>query len=354
MKDLLRIMIFLAIVLIGLFYLDPSISENELLEAPRPAEPLPSDNLTETVLDVERPTSGLSLYIGKSSEEWLGEYGQPDRIEPSAFAYEWWVYDAAYSNFVMVGVKEGRIVQVYAAGESTDVAPYEIGQKLQDLYRFTIVQNEVTVKYGTNTYTFNLSEADMDKRLLVSFEEVYAQLYIDAAGQELEAVRFMDAETLIRHQPYDMMYAGDLLVTPTPSSTLQRSIDEANARQLIDLTNVYRLRHQRSPIHENPGASALAKQTSEEMARRDFSSDEMAIEDLEARLQQADIQFKLAAINTASRYYDGAETVHGWFNSPSHRETLLGNQYNQLGVGVFGKYYSQILLKQDLSVYESQ
>ncbi|MGM0897645.1 MAG: CAP domain-containing protein [Bacillota bacterium] len=354
MKDLLRIMIFLAIVLIGLFYLDPSISENELLEAPRPAEPLPSNNLTETVLDVERPTSGLSFYIGKSAEEWLGEHGQPDRIEPSAFSYEWWVYDAAYSNFVMAGVKEGRIVQVYAAGESTDVAPYEIGQKLQDLYRFTIVQNEVTVKYGTNTYTFNLSEADMDKRLLVSFEEVYAQLYIDAAGQELEAVRFMDAETLIRHQPYDMMYSGDLLVTPKPSSTLQRSIDEANARQLIDLTNVYRLRHQRSQIHENPGASALAKQTSEEMARRDFSSDEMAIEDLEARLQRADIQFKLAAINTASRYYDGAETVHGWFNSPSHRETLLGNQYNQLGVGVFGKYYSQILLKQDRSVYESQ
>lgn len=354
MKDLLRIMIFLAIVLIGLFYLDPSISENELLEAPRPADPLPSDNLTENVLDVDRPASGLSTYIGKSTDEWLADRGKPDRIEPSAYAYEWWVYDASYSNYVLVGVKEGRIAQVFAAGESTDVAPYSIGQPLEELYRFTIVQNEVTVKYGTNTYTFNLSQEDMDKRILVSFDEVHAQLYIDSEDLQLEAVRFMDAETLIRHQPYDMMYAGDLLVTPRPSSTLQRSIDDANAKQLIDLTNVYRLRHQRSPISENRGVSILSRQTSEEMARMEFTSIELEIEDLEARLQSADIQFEQAAINTASRYYDAAETVHGWFNSQSHRSTLLGRQYNQMGVGVFGSYYSQILLKQDLDQYKSQ
>ncbi|ANU19744.1 hypothetical protein BBI15_05745 [Planococcus plakortidis] len=354
MKDLLRIMIFLAIVLIGLFYLDPSISENELLEAPRPADPLPADNLTESGLDVERPASGLSVHIGKPAKEWLTEHGKPERIEPSAYGYEWWVYDAAYSNFVMAGVKDGHIVQVYAAGESTDIEPYEIGQTLEDLYRFTIIQNEVTVKYGTNTYTFNLSEQDMDKRILVSFEDLYAQLYIDAEDQQLEAVRFMDAETLIRHQPYDMMYAGDLLVTPRPSSTLQRSIDEANAKQLVDLTNVYRLRHQRSLVQENIGLSLLAKQTSEEMARMEFTSEEMEVEDLEARLQGADIPFDLAAINTASRYYDAPETLHGWFNSPSHRGTLLNTQYNKVGVGVFGKYYSQILLKQDLGAYESQ
>ncbi|MBT2581833.1 CAP-associated domain-containing protein [Planococcus sp. ISL-109] len=354
MKDLLRIMIFLAIVLIGLFYLDPSISENELLEAPRKADPMPTDDLTESVLDLERPASGLSVYIGKSIDDWLAEHGKPDRIEPSAYAYEWWVYDASYSNYVMVGVKEGRIAQVFAAGESTNIAPYEIGQSLEELYRFTIVQNEVTVKYGTNTYTFNLSEEDMDKRLLVSFDEVYAQLYIDAEDQQLEAVRFMDAETLIRHQPYDIMYAGDLLVTPRPSSTLQRSIDEANAKQLVDLTNVYRVRHQRSPVSENRGVSMLSKQTSEEMARMEFTSVELEIENLEARLQGADIQFEQAAINTASRYYDAAETVHGWFNSTSHRGTLLGRQYNQVGVGVFGRYYSQILLKQDQDRYESQ
>ena len=98
----------------------------------------------------------------------------------------------------------------------------------------------------------------------------------------------------------------------------------------------------------------LSKQTSEEMARTDFTSGEMEITDLEARLQGADIQFDQAAINTASRYYDAPETIHGWFNSPSHRETLLGKQYNKVGVGVFGKYYSQILLKQQPGIYESQ
>ncbi|WP_298826463.1 CAP domain-containing protein [uncultured Planococcus sp.] len=345
MKDLLRIMIFLSIVLIGLFYLDPSINENDVLEAPRTTDPLPSEEITDESLDIARPATGISSYIGKASERWIEQFGEPGRIEPSAFGYDWWVYNDSYAHFTMVGVKDDKIVQVYTAGTAADATPYKIGQSLDELYRFTILENEVTVKYGDNSYTFNVTAEDMDKRILVKFEGVYAQLYIDSIDRALEAVRFMDAETLVRHQPYDMMFSGELLPIQTPSSTMQQSIDDANAKQIVDLVNVYRLHHQTKPLIADPLANMVAETNSEDMAKQNFSSEELEFKDLHARLEEGNIDFEQAAVNTAARYFDAAETVHGWTNSDVHRKTLLSNQYNQTGVGVFGKYYTQIFLE---------
>lgn len=342
----MRIMIFLSIVLIGLFYLDPSINENDILEAPHKADPLPSDQITDESLDVDRPVKGISSFIGKTSDKWIEQYGQPERIEPSAYGYDWWVYNASYAHYTMAGIKNGRVIQVYTTGAAIDATPYKIGQSLDDLYRFTILENEVTVKYDTSIYTFNVTAEDMDKRILVKFDDVYAQLYIDSIDRVLEAVRFMDAETLIRHMPYDMMFSGELLPVQTPSSEMQQSIDEANARQVMDLVNIYRLKHQIQSLTFNPQVSMVASANSEDMARQNFTSEETEFKDLHARLQESDINFKQAAVNTAARYYDPAETVHGWMNSDVHRKTLLSDQYDQTGVGVFGKYYTQIFLEE--------
>lgn len=348
MKNLLRIMIFLSVILIVFFYFDTSIEENEPLEAPVTMDPLPADDLEEDPLEVDRPTEGISTYIGKPAETWLADYGTPARMEPSSFGYEWWVYSQSFSSYVMVGVKEGQVVQVYAAGTAVDASPYEIGQKLEDLYRFTIVENEITVKYGSSIYTFSLSGEDTKRRLLVRFEDVYAQLYIDEEDHALEAVRFMDAETLIRHQPYDMMYTGELLPITKPSSTLQIAIDEANAKQIIDLTNVYRLHHQKQALAVNPSVSSLAALHSQNTAKKNLASgEEVELESLDNRLTEAEIEFEGAAENTASQYYDAMEAVHGWINSENHRDAILSDRFNEIGVGAFGKYYTQILLLQE-------
>ncbi|TWT28080.1 CAP domain-containing protein [Planomicrobium sp. CPCC 101110] len=354
MKDLLRIMIFLSIILLVFFYFDSPISENETLEAPETVDPLPAQDLIEKSLDVERPAEGISTYIGKPAKIWIADYGQPDRIEPSAFGYEWWVYNSSYSRYVMAGVKKGEIIQVYTAGTATDASPFQIGQSLDQIYRFTIIENEVTVKYGSSIYTFSLRAEDINKQLLVSFDGVYAQLYLDEETKTLQAVRFTDAETLIRHRPYDLMYSGDLLPEVNPSSSLQKSIDEANAKQVIDLTNVYRLHKQRKPLVENRAATMIAKTHSQAIAKQQFSSEEIELPNLEKRLTDAQVVYKEAGENTATQYFDAAETVHGWSNSSDHRDTLLSDRFNQTGVGVFGKFYTQIFLHQEPTDAKSQ
>lgn len=340
-------MLFLSIILITFLYFDTSINENDILEAPPKVDPLPAEEIIENPLALERPEQGVSVYIGKPAQDWLDDYGQPARIEPSAFGYEWWIYNQAYEDYKMVGVKDQQVVQVYTAGTATDAAPYSIGQTIEELYRFTIIEDEVTVKFGANIYTFSLSGEDRDSRLLVSYEDIYAQLYIDEVDGMLEAVRFMDAETLIRHQPYDMMYDGNLLTPVNTSSTLQASIDQANARQIVDLTNVYRLHHEQEPLVVDTAVSVLAERHSRNVARQNFSAEEVEVESLEERLENSRILYEEAAENTALQYYDAAETVHGWINSEEHRDTLLSSRFNQIGVGVFGKYYTQSFLRQE-------
>ena len=38
------------------------------------------------------------------------------------------------------------------------------------------------------------------------------------------------------------------------------------------------------------------------------------------------------------------EAVHGWLNSPAHRNVLLDKDFTHLGIGAYGKYYTQNLI----------
>lgn len=354
MKKGVRFLIAVLIVLLVLFIWDSPIQENEPLLAPETIEPLPARQSADISLGVTRPEAGVSTFVGKSIEEWLAYFGEPSRIEPSAFGYEWWVYAGSLQEYKMAGVRDGKVVQVYVAGAELNIEPFTIGQTLEDLYRFTDIQNEVSVEYNSNVYTFHLATDDLSKRLLVKFNGVYAQLYLDQEDGQLEAVRFMDAQTLISHQPYDMIYMGELLPREKPSSHFQQEVDAANARQLVEIANVYREHDGQPQLLILPELQKVAQAHSMDLAQSalgDASAEQFSLAD---RLKAADIVYEAAAVNTAVEYYDAAEAVHGWLNSNKHRNTLLAEDFTHTGAGVFNQFYTQEFLRQDTASIESE
>ena len=74
----------------------------------------------------------------------------------------------------------------------------------------TIIDYEVAATVGENIFIFSMSEEDMQTRLLIKFDGLYAQLYIDRETSELQGIRYTDSETLVLHQPYEMSYQGSL------------------------------------------------------------------------------------------------------------------------------------------------
>lgn len=174
----------------------------------------------------------------------------------------------------MIGINNNIVTQIYIAGQEIDAFPFKVGQKRDEIYRMTIIDYEVAATVGENIFIFSMSEEDMQTRLLVQFDGLYAQLYIDRETSELQGIRYTDSETLVLHQPYEMSYQGELVRRTPPSSFLQQEIDVANAKQLDDLLNVTRVHHDLLPLEMDESLEEAARMHSEDMKVQNFLAHE--------------------------------------------------------------------------------
>lgn len=347
MKTLFRILIVLFCIAIVYYYTSDSTYELEPLEGPNSnSSVIPKTEIPKGDEDaLPRPKTGISTYINQKSERIVKDFGEPNRIDQSAYGYEWWVYNNDPKSFIMFGVENGKVTQVYTAGSQVDATPYKIGESIDEIYRMTIVNPEITVNIGDNVYTFSLSEYDMHSRILVKFDDVFAQLYIDQFTDTLVGIRYMNGETLVKHRPYEMTFVGDLIRVPNLNSYILQQSNEAYSKQLFDIVNVFRKNKDVPTLEWDVEASLAAMEHSEEMYTEDYlSHDSPKFGSLKDRLQMHSVVYDEVGENLATAYYDAIEAAHGWFNSEEHRDLILNEKFTHVGSGVFLNYYTQIFL----------
>lgn len=288
-----------------------------------------------------RPEEGLSIYIGKSSEEIISAYGKPQRKDPSAYGYEWWIYNGFSGTYMQVGIDNDSVVSIYAIGNQLNVSPYKIGQTIEEIYRSTLLETEIVVAMTSGTYRFELSEEDLNIRPLVQMGDIYAQLSLDKYTSELSSVRFFDKKTLISQRPYEMVYRGEL-IDYNPSEEQWREIERGSERQIFDITNVIRERFGLVRLDWDSEVAHVAYGHSKDMFENDYFAHESPVfGDLTERMNAEYIEYQMAGENIAADYVDGPAAVEGWLNSEGHRKALLEKEYNQIGVGVYQKNYTQ-------------
>jgi uncharacterized protein YkwD len=347
-KIIIRVAILLLVAL-AIFYLTGNhVRENEPLQSPvkqGAAVPVTDKGVGTAIPQTSRPEKGMSIFVGNKAETLVEKWGEPTRIEPSGYGYDWWVYldDLKF----MAGVNNKGIVnQIYTTESDAEVYPFQIGQNIDDIFRFTIVGSEVDVMIGENVYTFSLNGEDLKTRLLIIYKGLFVQLYLDNESGDLQAVRFINPETLILHQPYEMTYMGELIVSKPPSSTLQMEVNRTAERQIFEITNLYRLKFNVPEVIYDYDLTIFARDYSEKMALKNYSTGETTdTEKLSDRLDEAMIDHRKAAENIAFDYVDAIEAVHGWLNSPAHRSILLDKDFTHLGTGSYGNYYTQDFIK---------
>lgn len=300
----------------------------------------------DTMEDTTRPQEGLSVYIGKDSQAIIEDYGKPERIEPSAYGYDWWIYRGFNGTYMQVGVTKKKVVTIYAIGNQLNVAPFTIGQPVEDIFRSTILETEITASTEDGTYRFELSEEDLYIRPLVPLGEIFAQLSIDKYTGTLSSIRFLDKKTLITQKPYELVYNGRLLEPKELQRDDWRAIEEGSKQQVFDITNIIRERFDLNPLKWDEDVSTVAYDHSKNMAKLGyFSHDSPENGSLAERLDSQGIEYDAAAENIAKDYIDGPAIVEGWLNSDTHRKTLLDDKYTNLGVGVYQKYYTQTFIE---------
>ncbi|MDM5189645.1 CAP-associated domain-containing protein [Bacillus sp. DX4.1] len=344
MKKLLRIVIItifiLAIdlygkLLVSQYILQPSHSKQEQKIVKKKQQT--NEEFPETI----------SQLIGGDSENLLARWGEPARIEPSAYGYEWWIYNQDLSRYVQFGIAEHKIVTAYAAGDQVDIAPFHMNEKYEEVYKKNSFSHEISLKKGRNSYQFELSDTEIVEQPLVSMEKGgWAQLYFDHFTHELVGIRYMDDEILVQQRPYQLVYSGELKNAQPLSAEKMTQVEHGNMQQILDLTNIIRSRHQLSLLTWDQRTAEVAFGHSKDMKENNyFSHDSPKFGTLGDRLQRGQVAFQLAGENIAAQHNDGIAAMHGWLNSEGHRKNLLNEQFTELGVGVYDKFYTQNFIR---------
>lgn len=280
--------------------------------------------------------------LGRDSEILLANWDEPARIEPSAYGYEWWIYNKDQSQYVQFGVKEHKIVTIYVGGEKVNISPFHIGETYEDIYKKNPFSHEISLKMGRNSYQFELSDVELIEQPLVSIEDGWAQLYFDHFTHKLVGVRYMDDETLIKQKPYQLVSSGELTNPQPLSPELMKQVEQGNAQQILDLTNVIRSRYHIPLLAWDQQTAAVAFEHSKDMKDNNyFSHDSPSFGTLGDRLQKGNVSFQLAGENIAAQHSDAIAAIQGWLNSEGHRKNLLNEQFTGLGIGVYDKFYTQ-------------
>ncbi|MGV3487823.1 MAG: CAP domain-containing protein [Tuberibacillus sp.] len=292
------------------------------------------------------PDVGLHTFINKPMEEVQVQFGKPERIDPTAYGYEWWVYGRHSEQYVQFGIEKGKVVSIYALGKNLPTKPFEITKDANNILRQVNLSDTTSLTYKGARVEFEFKEDELMTNPLIKFGDVWVQLYFDHFTNRLMAVRYLTTEVLIKQKPYSFVYTGNIVKPPVLNDEQWTNVQKAEEVEIFDLTNILRMRHGIDPLRWNDGATSAAFGHSKEMFEKNYFSHESKWSgNLADRLKAEKVDFTAAGENIAADYPDGLAAVAGWLNSEGHRHNLLNPEYTDLGVGVFHKYFTQDFVK---------
>jgi uncharacterized protein YkwD len=329
---------------------------NKPLQHEAPLKKMPEVNLPEQgssaavedkdVVITNEDTSEPSvegIYIGMSLDDVKESLGEPSRIEPSAYGYQWWVYNQDWRQYIQVGIDEEKVVTLYTNAPRWGWSHFVPGMPSEDWQKHWTGKQEISFHYDLGFYTLTLSETDLKERPLAIDGNTAIQLYIDVHDEnKISGLRLMDFKTLLLHRPYALKYIGTLPEPPSLSAQEEKQVAEANEKQIFDIVNITRRWHQLSPFQWHDDVAIVAQGHSQDMFENDFFDHiSPSRGDLGKRLEQIPVLYQTAGENIAWNYIDSADAHEGWLNSLGHRKNVMKGEFTHLGVGVVHKYYTQ-------------
>ncbi|WP_337020091.1 CAP domain-containing protein [Oceanobacillus massiliensis] len=288
----------------------------------------------------------IFTWMGRTIQELKDEFGEPQRIDRSAYGYDWWVYNGNPKQYIQFGIEGNEIKTVYVTGEDLEIEPVHIGQSYVEINNLFTFKEQVPYSEGISSYTFNLNEEDLTTRPLVKIDDTtFIQLYFDTFTSKLSSIRLLSADTLLKHRPYEVEYRGELPDEPDLTDAEWADVEKGMEQQVFDITNVMRNQHGKGILDWEESVSEVAFLHSKDMAENNyFSHYSLNGDGLKERLAAGDVFYAAAGENIAAQYPDAPAAVEGWLNSEGHREALFNEDYSHIGVGVYRFYYTQNFL----------
>lgn len=344
----IKLLIFLVIIAGSIYYLyDVNSSNDRTLEA-KNQQSLSREPEEHSLHEKSDEFEGdMYDWIGKDASALQDAYGDPARKDESAYGDKWWIYNDLESAYLQFGIKDNSIQTIYVTGEDASLSPLSLDESYDKIDETIPFESDITFTKNGADYTFHLSGKDLQNQPLIKIDDdLFVQLYMDEMNRSLIAARIVTSDVLLSHMPYELTYEGDLPEEPEPSKETWKDIQSGMEKQIFDITNVFRDQFDKRPLEWDEDLQQVAFSHSKDMENRNYFAHESPDGNgLTERMTANDIPYKTAGENIAADYTDGPSVVWGWLNSEEHREILLGDDFTNLGVGVYRNYYTQDYLR---------
>lgn len=282
----------------------------------------------KTAEDVVKPTLTTpekdqfaihNIILGTDEETVTSILGKPSRNSLNEYETEWVTYHQDYHNFVMVSFDENRLVNgIYT---NDDLISSDKGIQYgttKAVVREAYGEPLTEIRKGFTNYRLQDGEG-FD---LFEIDEMYVYIFYDLHQNDtVTAVQLID-KSLEQHK------SG---IYSEKSAALQAGFEV----QLFDLTNAARVRRGLPFLTWEEDAADTARNHSLDMAKQNyFSHENKQGESPFDRMEADGISFRAAGENLAYGQSSSIFAHEGLMNSLGHRENILLNSYNHLGIGV--------------------
>lgn len=381
MKTFLRALPLVIIMLCATYWLPEIISKNpaDIITPKEESESIQSDSFDYQTTDLkpeQLPISGLGSYIGQKVEIFIQEFGEPSRKDPTSYDEEQWIFGEDETDYIQVGVKNGVITNLFALGSDLNVAPFKIGMSITEVFQIASFYPTYTVESQDEQVTLELTERDLNYRPLIAFNnQTFAVLMMDRSTNNITAVRYLDAASLLQLGVYDngSIVSKDSAIKIDEAK--QQAISEANKNQVYEIVNILRQRYELPTLSQSDALSEVAqnifvdyeaqlsRQTEESNSAESTSSSESETRDsasietfiledehasnqdkidqeiqsltsdqIELTLQETDLKLNEVRVLYSNQKTDITWLVTNWFTLETERNFLMDEKMVEIGI----------------------
>jgi len=254
--------------------------------------------------------------IGDTEASVTAKLGKPDRVDPSEYGFQWYVYNRDYMQYAQIGIGGGKVVAMYSNADVWESV---------DGLRIGSPKASITAKLGAGR---SLVELDAQFNIITDdevyssyeIEGSYATFLLDQFVGEVMGIYIVDKKTAAARQGNYGVVTAEVL--------------SAYERELLDLTNVSRVLAGKEALVWDDKAASTARKHSKDMGENGYF-DHFNLQGHSPfdRMKADGIAFSAAAENIAAGQINAVFAHAGWMNSEGHRKSMMKDVYERLGVG---------------------
>ncbi|WP_339229435.1 CAP domain-containing protein [Oceanobacillus sp. FSL K6-2867] len=267
----------------------------------------------------EQSFSVGNVGLGDTKDEVEEMYGESMRESENEYGVDWSTYHENYQNFMMVAYDEQEVVRGLFTNQDLLSSQFDIALRdSKTLVNEKLGKPEKVIRNGWFNYQIN-SEGEYD---VYQIDGNYVTIFYDIhEDDEVTAIQIIDQ---------DLESAKDTLYTAG-----SEALKEGFEYQLFDLTNATRVNHDLPILQWDEDVRETARKHSTDMAENQyFSHTNLQGQSPFDRMREDEIAFTSAGENLAYGQFSSIFAHQGLMNSLGHRENILHNGFNELGIGV--------------------